>query len=125
MDVRVFIISWAGKHENAAAIARDLDGMRDRLAIVYSDPDPDVGPSADCSMIRRPNELFYSDKFLACLDHGDADLTLVLHADCSCTDWQGLVDKCLAAFRTVPKLGVGLRACGDAISRSNTRASCG
>lgn len=105
MNLSIFIISWVGQHEKAAAIAQALDAWRDRTAIVYSDPDPAVEPQAACRRLRRPNDLFWSDKFLACLEASENDLMLVLHADCHCDDWAGLVRKCQQAFASIPRLG--------------------
>ena len=104
--MRIFIISWVGQHEKAAAIARALDRWRDRTAIVYSDPDPSVEPQALCQKIRRPNDLFWGDKFKACLEAADPDLMIILHADCDFGDWPRLIDRCFHAFKTVPRLGM-------------------
>lgn len=106
MDLSIFIISWTGQHENAAAIARSLDAMRGNVTIIYSDPDPTVEPRAECQKIRRPNELFWTDKFQACLKATAGDQMLVLHADCQCDDWPALVEKFLQTVATLPNMGV-------------------
>ena len=85
--IHVFIISWAGQHDKAASIAGAVRGVAGKVSLVYSDPDPNLALEVDCSLIRRPDELFWGDKFRACLDAFDADLMLVIHADCKCEDW--------------------------------------
>jgi hypothetical protein len=105
-DMQIFIISWVGQHDKASSIARALDRWRDRVAIVYSDPDPAVEPHASCKKIRRPNDLFWGDKFAACLEASHSDLMVVLHADCDFGDWPQLIERCLHAFKTLPSLGI-------------------
>lgn len=104
--LHIFIVSWAGQHANAARIAESLSGAADRLSIVYSDPDLALIPDAGCESIRRPNELYWGDKFKACLDACDEDLMLVIHADCQCDDWKGMAGKCREAHRKINNLGV-------------------
>ena len=102
----VFIISWAGQHENARAIADALRKVADEVAIVYSDPDPELTFDVPCKLIRRPNELFWEDKFKACLDSTGSDGMLVIHADCSCDDWEFLLKRCVDAKKQNADIGV-------------------
>lgn len=104
--MHIFIISWAGQHSNAVSIARQVAALAANVSIVYSDPDPDLALDAPCQLIRRPNDLFWGDKFKACLDAcGDAPM-LVIHADCHYPDWAQLVQKCQEAVTTIPGIGV-------------------
>jgi hypothetical protein len=107
-SLHTFIISWKGQHARAAAIARDVAAVSDVVSIVYSDPDPQTAPEADCLLIRRDDALFWADKFNACLEHlpADADLLLVIHADCDCDDWAGLVTASRRAHREYPRIAV-------------------
>lgn len=105
-STRIFIISWPRQHEKAADIARRLGGADRRIAIVYSDPNPDFTVPADCELIRRPNDLFWEDKFKACLDACGDDPMLVIHADCECADWPGLVAAHARAVAEFADIGV-------------------
>lgn len=67
-SLHVMVISWPGQHENAVRIANELAGCAEHVSIVYSDPDPQLEPRAACELIRRPNHLFFGDKFKACVD---------------------------------------------------------
>lgn len=104
--IHAFVVSWAGQHEKAAAIAQAIRGVAAKVSVVYSDPDPGVAPNADCDLIRRPNELYWGDKFRTCLDACASDLLLVIHADCQCDDWPGLVRKCRDTMAGDPAIGV-------------------
>lgn len=106
LNIEAFIVSWPGQHANAGAIARQLGQYLPSTTIVYSDADPVVDFGVACRLLRRPNELFWTDKFTACLDGSRGDLMLVIHADCTCEDWEGLVSACLEAYRKYPALGV-------------------
>lgn len=108
MRLHIFIISWKGQHTRAAAIAEALHGVGESLSIVYSDPDPQTAPAADCRLIRRDDALFWADKFSACLAHldRDADLLLVIHADCDCDDWAALARTCRDAHTEYPRIAV-------------------
>ena len=66
--LHIFIVSWAGQHNKAILIANHLDGIFDKLTIVYSDPNPDFEFNFNGHLIRRPDSLFWSDKFKTCLD---------------------------------------------------------
>jgi hypothetical protein len=102
----IFIISWAGQHDNACFIADQIAKKHQNVAIVYSNPDPNFILTAPCQLIRRPNELFWADKFKACLDAVGQEGMLVIHADCHCTDWSQLVDRCKQVVERVDALGV-------------------
>jgi hypothetical protein len=104
--MHIFIISWANQHENAAKIARQLNGSSYKVSIVYSDPAPNPVINTACNLIRRPNHLFWGDKFLACLESSDNSDILVIHADCTCDDWLGLARSCQETVRSWPIVGV-------------------
>lgn len=106
LSLHTFIISWPGQHLRAVAIARAIQVSGATVSIVYSDPDPSIAPEGECALIRRPNELFFTDKFCACLEACSADLMLVIHADCSCADWAGLVARCYAQMNRNRHIGV-------------------
>lgn len=102
----VFIISWTGRHPNALHIAHQVRQVAERVTVVYSDADPALALDAPCGLIRRPNELFWADKFKACLDAcGDAAM-LVIHADCDCDDWGALVQAHASAVARLDRVGV-------------------
>lgn len=102
----IFIISWSGQHERAARIAADLAQSPHPVTIVYSDPDPSVTPIAPCKQVRRPNELFWGDKFKACVDSSNSDQMMVIHADCDTPNWVELVTKGLEVTRSMPHGGM-------------------
>jgi hypothetical protein len=79
------------------AIAERLRDSVDDLTMVYSDPDESIS-FQDIRAIRRPNNLFFADKFQTCLAHCKSDILLMVHADCFCESWSGLVESCLSAF---------------------------
>lgn len=105
-SLHVMVISWPGQHENAARIANELAGCAEHVSIVYSDPDSQLEPRAACELIRRPNHLFFGDKFKACVDFCRGDLMLLIHADCTCDDWQGLLGKCRHAYSLDLNVGI-------------------
>jgi len=104
--VSVFIISWAGQHENARLIAEQILKITSNVTIVYSDPDPNFFFNISCNLIRRSNDLFWADKFKSCLDATDDDGMLVIHADCSCEDWRILVNRCSEVQSSISDIGV-------------------
>ena len=106
MSFPIFIISWKGMHENALLISKDVMKITKNVTIVYSDPDPDLMLDASCQLIRRPNELFWEDKFKACLDACGEGPFLVIHADCRCDDWALLVSRCIDANSRFKNIGV-------------------
>lgn len=104
--MQIFIISWHGRHDNACVIAGEICKSSDRVAIVYSDPDPNFSLDAPCPAIRRSNNLYWEDKFKACLDATEDDGVLVIHADCDCDDWGLLLRKCDDARSRFINIGV-------------------
>jgi hypothetical protein len=90
----IFIISWSGQHENAKSIAKSILKFKKDVAIIYSDPDPNFTFDIACKLIKRPNNLFWGDKFKSCLDNSGNDGMLVIHADTTCEDWEFLVRRC-------------------------------
>lgn len=80
--------------------------MTNRVSVVYSDSDPAFTLDMQCQLLRRPNELFWGDKFKACLDACDSDLMLVIQADCHCDNWPELVQKYMTAPDRIPAIGV-------------------
>ena len=105
-SIHVFIISWKGMHSNASNIASQVGEACNKLTIVYSDPDPHYQFDEKFRTVRRPNDLFWGDKFSACLQVFDEDLMLVIHADCSCSDWRALVVRCHEDMMRRPTIGV-------------------
>ena len=90
----VFIISWPGQHENARLIAEKVSRTKAKVTIVYSDTNPNFVLNAPCNLIKRPNDLFWEDKFKSCMDAAGDSGVLIIHADCSCEDWAFLVNRC-------------------------------
>jgi len=105
-DIHIFIISWEGQHENATLIANQLNDINDQVSIVYSDPDPEYTFQVRCKLIKRSNELFWGNKFKACLDNCESENLLIIHADCKCNTWFNLVNKYDEAIRKLSNLGV-------------------
>lgn len=104
MNLQIFIISWDGQHDNACSIAAALLNVGANVQIVFSDPNPLLDLNTTVVSNRRPNHLFFGDKFQACLDAFDADQMLVIHADCQCLDWPKLVFAAEAALKSQPKI---------------------
>lgn len=104
--MNVFIISWFGQHEKAALIAEKILLVCKKVSILYSDPDPDFVFVTSCKLIKRPNELFWEDKFKSCLDNAGNEGILVIHADCICEDWGGLVKRCFDINSNNNEIGV-------------------
>uniref|UniRef100_Q3ASL0 Glycosyltransferase 2-like domain-containing protein n=1 Tax=Chlorobium chlorochromatii (strain CaD3) TaxID=340177 RepID=Q3ASL0_CHLCH len=102
----IFIISWAGQHENAIFIANQISFVTNKITIVYSDPNSDFLLDVPCVLIKRPNDLFWGDKFEASLHACKDDFMLVIHADCKCDDWKGLVIRCNEIFSKNKDIGV-------------------
>ncbi|APB98181.1 hypothetical protein A4F89_01930 [Polynucleobacter asymbioticus] len=104
--LHIFIISWAGQHENAIRIATQMKDVYEKVCIVYSDPNSDWQLEAPCEIIRRPNELFWGDKFKACIDGCNQDPILVIHADCTYPDWSHLAKRAQEMTHHLPMIGV-------------------
>lgn len=105
-SIHVFVISWAGQHENALSIVNALKRVANQISLVYSDPNPAMTLVAGCDVVRRPNDLFWGDKFKACLDLCDSERMLIIHADCACSDWGWLLQKCRSTMERNPMIGV-------------------
>ncbi len=93
-------------HDNAVRIAHELMRECRDVSIGYSDPDPDLTLDVRCRLIRRPNELFWEDKFKAALDACGDKPMLVIHADCHCQDWSALASRCTKTHAVMADLGV-------------------
>ena len=106
MTVHAFVVSWKGQHENASLIAAAIRDRVDRLSIVFSDPDPGRAPNFDGDLIRTNDDLFWSDKFMTCLDALAADVMLVIHADCSSRVWPETADRCRSTFSKKSRIGI-------------------
>lgn len=98
-SAHIFIISWLGQHEKAIKIADSLCGNYKNITIIYSDPDLDFKINFPCQSIRRPNDLYWADKFKTCLHTCESDLLIVIHADCVSDNWHLLVDKTIATMQ--------------------------
>ncbi len=102
----VFVISWHRQHDRAVAIAEAVRRDGCDVRIVYSDPDLSLVLATDCPAIRRPDNLFWGDKFAACLDRCDTDAMLFIQADCDCDDWARLTRRCRLVLSAVPQCAV-------------------
>jgi hypothetical protein len=105
-SIHTFVISWFGKHDNAAKIAKAVAPASNSVTVVYSDPDRNLSRKFSCPSIRRPNDLFFSDKFQACIDSCEADIILIIHADCHCDHWYKVPEHCKRAVEQIPDIGV-------------------
>lgn len=106
LTLHSFIISWAGRHEKAAAIAKAVASTSNTVTVVYSDPDENQAPKFPCPAIRRPNSLLWEDKFRATLHACRSDILLVIHADCECDDWSKVPSSARKTFADVPRAAV-------------------
>lgn len=104
--MKTFIISWKGQHEKASQIAETISKTDKNVTIVFSDPDQDFIFNNSFNVIRRPNDLFWEDKFKSCLDSAGDDGILFIHADCDCDDWEFLVKRCNDVINKHTDLGV-------------------
>lgn len=104
--IQVFIISWVNQHEKAVYISDKLLSQGYNVTIIFSDPNPDLTLKTDATSIRRPNDLFFADKFSACLENFHADIMFVIHADCDCENWSELLRCCQTTMSKSPKIGV-------------------
>ena len=106
VSLHTFVVSWFGKHRNAEQIVRAVSSTSDYVSVVYSDPDSKSPPQFSCPSIRRSNDLYFGDKFRACIDSCDADIMLLIHADCSCDNWSTIPEHCRRAVGEIPNIGV-------------------
>ena len=105
-SLHTFVISWFGKHDNAERIVRAVSSTSDYVSVVYSDPDSKLAPQFSCPAIRRSNDLFFGDKFRARIDSRDADIILLIHADCNCDNWSAIPESCRRAVDEIDNIGV-------------------
>jgi hypothetical protein len=105
-SIHTFVISWFGQHDNAERIIRAVAPTSNSVSVIYSDPDINLSPKFSCPAIRRPNDLFFGDKFQACVDSCDADIMLLIHADCNCDNWSKIPEHCRRAVEEIPNIGV-------------------
>jgi|GEM_PF-2160285 len=104
--LHVFIISWTEKHENSAAIAREIVNHVSSLTVVYSDRDDSIVPDFPCQALRTPDNWYWGKKFKTCLDACGSDYMLVIHGDTNCSDWPGLLVSCMDGFCKSEKIGI-------------------
>lgn len=102
--LQVFVISWKGLHGQACVIADALVQAGLAVVLVYSDPDDACQPETLAQTVRRSDDLFFGDKFQACLDHFSAQHMLLIHADCQCNDWAALAQRGLQVLSTMPRV---------------------
>jgi hypothetical protein len=95
---QVFIISWAGQHENACFIAKELKSLAIDIYIIYSDPDPNFELTANVSIIRRDDKLYAGDKIQACIDAFSGEHLFIICADCTCDDWAAAIKNGVMTF---------------------------
>lgn len=105
-SIHAFVISWFGKHDNAERIVKAVAPTSNSVTVVYSDPVRNLSRKFSCLSIKRPNNFFFSDKFQACIDSCDADIMLIIHADCHCNQWHKVPEHCKRAVEQIPNIGV-------------------
>lgn len=102
--MKIFVISWPGRHENARSITRALANVGHCSHIVYSDDQHQDFPHAT-SVCRRPNQLFWGDKLNACLKHVGDDPAMFIQADCASDTWGRVI---ASAHHWLARDGIGL-----------------
>ena len=55
MDIHIFIISWAGQHENAIQICKQVLKSSNKVTLIYSDPNPEMDFDLDCTILAALN----------------------------------------------------------------------
>ncbi len=104
--LHIVIVSWAGKHTSARAIAAAVAPVADRLTVVYSHPEASMVEAAG-DWVLLPDDQFFGPKFAAALDRtAPGEAMLLIHADTAFHDWPLLVRRCRAAFATVADLAI-------------------
>lgn len=106
VDLSVFVVSWRGQHDRAVVIANAIRHDGGDVRIISSDPDLRRLLDADCPVVRRPNHLFWADKFTACLERCDTNAMLLIQADSYCDDWPDLVRRCRRVLTAVHQSAV-------------------
>jgi len=104
--MKVFIISWRDQHENANYIVETISKVSEDITIVFSDPDQNFTFNNPFNAIRRPNNLFWEDKFKSCIDASGDRGVLIIHADCFCDNWEFLVKRCKDIIQKNKDIGV-------------------
>ena len=103
--LQIFVISWCGQHENAMKIADSFKPSSVLVTIIFSDPNPAFSFNFKYHAIKRPNHLFWGDKFKACLDECKSSSMLIIHADCFYHNWLELYEKCFLVITKYPNIG--------------------
>ena len=104
--LHIVIVSWAGRHASARAIAAAVAAEADRLTVVYSHPEGQA-PTGAGDWVLLPDDQFFGPKFAAALDRtAPGEAMLLIHADTGFDDWPLLVRRCRAAFAAVPDLAL-------------------
>lgn len=103
--MKVFIISWQGNLRDALEIASELDRVQCSVSVIYSGLE-ETPKGSKIKVIHRPKELFWEDKFKACLDNSESENLLVIHADCKCENWASVFNNCKKAFSEFTQIGV-------------------
>ena len=106
MNIQVFIISWKDQHENAVTIYEQILALQVPVRIIFSDPNSSYNFPPEILVIRRENQLFWGDKFKACMEFADLKNTLIIHADCTYKNWAELLLGFNIAINNIPQLGV-------------------
>jgi hypothetical protein len=83
-----------------------LQPLCSSISLIYSDPDESLCLDVNCKLIRRPNYLFWADKFATCLEHQTSKYIFIIHADCFFEDWPRVIKSFLTAIETFPQIGV-------------------
>lgn len=104
--LQVFIISWTGQHENAIHIANQISSRVKDVFIVYSDCNENINLETACHQIRCSNNLYWEDKFKACIESSEDNVALIIHADCKCESWDLLIERCIHAHNKFSDIGV-------------------
>lgn len=99
--IHIFIVSWPGQHENALHIAKTLNGASEYLSIIFSGADSSlINSKGSFNYIICDDQSFWGDKFQTSIQHCCGEIMLMIHADCLCRDWLGLLKKCRVAMQT-------------------------
>ncbi len=101
--MKVAVISWPGCHQKASAIYSALS-TEYPCRIIFSDASPNPFPPG-VQTDHRPETSFWADKFEAAVRWGTSSDLLVVHADCSASDWSRLSRACEEAFVQHEALG--------------------
>lgn len=104
-SIHLFIISWPGQHLKALAIANSLQNVCENITIVYSDNDEQSVADGLWKKIRRKEPSFWSDKFQTAIHLCNSEIMVVIHADCTCSNWTLLLSKIHEAMQN-PKISV-------------------